>query len=155
MGKPSQGVRFDVCSRGFKKQQRTTRAPSTSLHCPIFTANMSGRIPLLFQLCLVFFTVLARAAAQEPLVDERPIYRAGDAIPVTCRKYIDSLHLSMSKVHLLTCPSEQNIRHRRACKQHLHLDSRPAQLTHCNRSRMPQDSFNMCPSPCAMRPDDR
>ncbi|KAI5237042.1 hypothetical protein E4T43_08224 [Aureobasidium subglaciale] len=45
---------------------------------------MSGRIMLLFQLCLVFFTALASAAAQEPLVDERPIYSAGDAIPVTC-----------------------------------------------------------------------
>ncbi|KAI5196761.1 hypothetical protein E4T38_08341 [Aureobasidium subglaciale] len=47
---------------------------------------MSGRIMLLFQLCLVFFTALANAAAQEPLVDERPIYSAGDAIPVTCRQ---------------------------------------------------------------------
>lgn len=48
-------------------------------------ANMTGRISLLVQLCLVFFTALARAATQEPLVDEKPIYRAGDAIPVTCR----------------------------------------------------------------------
>ncbi|KAG9809709.1 hypothetical protein KCU77_g20577, partial [Aureobasidium melanogenum] len=47
-------------------------------------ANMTGRISLLVQLCLVFFTALARAATQEPLVDEKPIYRAGDAIPVTC-----------------------------------------------------------------------
>ncbi|KAG9524000.1 hypothetical protein E4T50_14913 [Aureobasidium sp. EXF-12298] len=47
-------------------------------------AKMTGRISLLVQLCLVFFTALARAATQEPLVDEKPIYRAGDAIPVTC-----------------------------------------------------------------------
>ena len=144
-----------LCSRGFKQQQqrwqqRTTRAASTSFHRPILTPNMSRRIPLLLQLCLVFFTVLARAATQEPLVDERPIYRAGDAIPVTCRKYI-----ARSCLHVLTFQSQQNIRHRRTCKRLLHIGYRQAQLTHCTRSRMPQASFNMCPSPCATRLDVR
>jgi hypothetical protein len=56
---------------------------------------------VLLQLCLVFLTALTRAATQEPLVDERPIYHAGDAIPVTCRMSISRL------VHtfLLTSPS--------------------------------------------------
>jgi hypothetical protein len=56
---------------------------------------------LLLQLCLVFLTALTRAATQEPLVDERPIYHAGDAIPVTCRMSISCpLH-----AFLLTFPS--------------------------------------------------
>jgi hypothetical protein len=54
---------------------------------------MGRRILLLLQLlCLVLFTTLATAEAQaqvqEPIIDDRPTYRAGEAIPVTCRKLI-------------------------------------------------------------------
>ena len=76
---------------------------------------------MLLQLCLVFFTVLTRAAIQEPLVDEKPSYRVGDAIPVTCRmSFICSLHAP-----LLTFPSQQDIRYWRACK-----NAEPQRLKH-------------------------
>lgn len=62
-------------------------------------ANMSGRVSLLLQLCLVLLTALARAASQEPILDERPIYSAGDSIPVECRAYC----LLLQTISLLTC----------------------------------------------------
>jgi hypothetical protein len=95
---------------GFKGE---APAPATAFLSRLSTANMSGRISLLLQLCLVFFTALARAAVQEPLVDERPIYHAGDAIPVTCRMSI----FCLLDAFLLTFPSQQDLRYWRACKK--------------------------------------
>lgn len=66
---------------------------------------MSRQISLLLQLCLVFFIALTGAATQEPLVDEKPSYRVGDAIPVTCRMSI----FCLLRAFLLTFPSQQDL----------------------------------------------
>jgi hypothetical protein len=78
---------FDV---GVASKEKQHQQSATAFFSRLYM-NMSGRILLLLQLCLVFFTALTRAATEDPLVVERPIYHAGDAIPVTCRMSISRL----------------------------------------------------------------
>lgn len=50
----------------------------------IIMSKMIRRLPLALQLLLAFCTALAAAASsQEPLVD-KPRYKLGEAIPVSC-----------------------------------------------------------------------
>lgn len=39
---------------------------------------------LVLRLLLAFYAALAAAVTQEPLLDNKPAYKAGDAIPISC-----------------------------------------------------------------------